>query len=244
MKSNAYSALAPHYEKLITSCDYEQWSQYVYNKVNEYAPIKKGCDLACGSGYFTRYLKRQGIDIYGVDQSQEMLLEAQSLSIKEKVPVDYQNQDIKKFKSFEKLGFITVINDGINYLSQSQLQSAFKRFASNLVKGGALIFDISSEYKLKNILGDNLYCEDRDEITYIWFNTFLGDSVKMDLTFFTKDGEKYVRSDESHVQYIHNTEEVKNALYNAGFDVVEISGHLGAPLTEDGHRVNFVAVKK
>ena len=61
MKNNAYSALAPHYEKLITSCDYEQWSQYVYNKVVEYAPIKTGCDIACGSGYFTRFMKKSGL---------------------------------------------------------------------------------------------------------------------------------------------------------------------------------------
>ena len=84
MKNNAYSALAPHYEKLITSCDYEQWSQYVYNKIVEYAPIKTGCDIACGSGYFTRFMKKLGLNVYGVDSSAEMLAEANVLSIKEK----------------------------------------------------------------------------------------------------------------------------------------------------------------
>ena len=57
MAGKAYSALAPHYDKLINSCDYEQWSQYVFNKLNEYASGKVGCDCACGSGYFTRFLK-------------------------------------------------------------------------------------------------------------------------------------------------------------------------------------------
>ena len=244
MKSNAYSALAPHYEKLITSCDYEQWSQYVYNKVKEYAPYLKGCDLACGSGYFTRYLKKNGIDVYGVDQSQEMLLQAQSFSEKEKIPVTYQLQDIRKFKSFEKLGFITIINDGINYLNQTQLKSALKSIYSSLDKGGLLIFDISSEYKLKNVLANNLFGEENEDVTYLWFNTLFEDRVEMDLTFFTRDGEKYVRKDESHVQYIHKTQEVIDLLKSVGFNVVETVGHLGENLTENSLRVNFIAIKK
>ena len=60
MAEKAYNALAPYYEQLITSCDYEQWSQYVFSKLKTYAKGKVGCDLACGSGYFTRFLKKNG----------------------------------------------------------------------------------------------------------------------------------------------------------------------------------------
>lgn len=244
MKNNAYSALAPHYEKLITSCDYEQWSQYVYNKVKQYSPSLNGCDLACGSGYFTRCLKKAGFNVYGVDQSQEMLFQAQANSLKEKVPVEYQQQDIKKFKSFNKLGFITVINDGLNYLSKVELKKALKSFYNSLEKGGALIFDLSSEYKLKNVIGNNLFCEDGQDVTYVWFNTLLEDSVKMELTFFTKDGDKYVRTDETHVQYIHKTKDVIDDLNSVGFEIVETVGHLGEELCNESLRINFVAIKK
>ena len=244
MAGKAYSALAPHYDKLINSCDYEQWSQYVFNKISEYSKGKVGCDLACGSGYFTRFLKANGFDVYGVDNSEKMLLRANEISFEEKVIIDYQLQDIKKFKSFKKLDFVTIINDGMNYLNKTELKSAIKSIYSSLKSGGVLLFDISSAYKLKNVLADNLYGEDLDDVTYLWFNTLREDSVKMELTFFVKKDDVYLREDETHVQYIHEKEDVLCLLSEIGFDVVEVCGHLGEELKEDSQRINFIAIKR
>ena len=244
MEGKAYSALAPHYDKLINSCDYEQWSQYVFNQISKYAKGKVGCDLACGSGYFTRFLKGKGYDVYGVDNSSKMLARANEISFKEKVIVDYQLQDIKKFKSFKKLDFVTVINDGMNYLNKTELKSALKSIYSALKSGGVLLFDVSSEYKLKNVLANNLYGEDLDDVTYLWFNTLNEDSVKMELTFFVKKGDVYTREDESHVQYIHTKDDVVGLLNEIGFEVAEVVGHLGETLKSDSQRINFIAIKR
>ena len=244
MAEKAYNALAPYYEQLITSCDYEQWSQYVFSKLKTYAKGKVGCDLACGSGYFTRFLKKNGYMVYGADCSENMLKEAVRLSNEEQVYINYQRQDIKSFKSFEKLDFITVINDGVNYIAQKDIKKAFKSIYAALKKGGVFMFDVSSSYKLKTVLANNLYGEDTDDVTYLWFNTLKEDSVKMELTFFIKDGDKYVRKDESHLQYIHELVDLKNALLEVGFDVLETSGHLGEELTFDSQRINFIAIKK
>ena len=244
MAGKAYSALAPHYDKLINSCDYEQWSQYVFNKISEYSKGKVGCDLACGSGYFTRLLKANGFDVYGVDNSERMLARANEISFLEKVIIDYQLQDIKKFKSFKKLDFVTVINDGMNYLNKTELKSAIKSIYSSLKSGGVLLFDVSSEYKLKNVLANNLYGEDLDDVTYLWFNTLNEDSVKMELTFFVKKDNVYLREDEIHVQYVHGKDEIVNLLNEIGFDVVEVCGHLGEEIKDDSQRINFIAIKR
>lgn len=244
MIGKAYSALAPHYEKLLSNCDYEQWSQYLFEKLNEYSKGKVGCDCACGSGYFTRFLKKSGFDVYGVDSSESMLTQAKILCAQEKIPVNFTLQDIKRFKSFTKLDFITVINDGLNYLKSSEIKTAFKNFYGALKKGGVLLFDISSEYKLKEILGNNLFGEDTDDVTYMWFNECDGKSVKMDLTFFVRQGENYVRQDESHVQYIHTIDEISDALTQIGFDVVEVTGLLGQELKPDSQRIHFIAIKR
>ena len=244
MAEKAYNALAPYYERLITSCDYEQWSQYVFTKLKTYSKGKVGCDLACGSGYFTRFLKKNGYAVYGVDFSEDMLKEAVRISNEEKVFINYQRQDVRNFKSFEKLDFVTVINDGFNYVAQKDLKKAFKSINATLKKGGVFMFDVSSSYKLKNVLANNLYGEDTDDLTYLWFNTLCEDHVKMELTFFIKDGDKYVRKDESHIQYVHELDDVKNALLDAGFEVVEICGHLGEDLKSDSQRINFIAIKK
>ena len=244
MAEQAYNALAPYYEKLITSCDYEQWSQYVFTKLKTYAKGSLGCDLACGSGYFTRFLKKNGYFVYGVDNSEGMLKEAVRLSNEEKIFVNFQRQDIKNFKSFEKLDFITAINDGYNYISPKDIKKSFKSVFNCLKKGGVFMFDVSSSYKLKNVLGNNLFGEDTDELTYLWFNTLDENGVGMELTFFIKDGDRYVRKDESHYQFIHEKEDIEKALLDCGFEIVEVCGHLGEQISSESHRINFIAIKK
>ncbi len=243
-KGGAYSALAPFYEKFSVDCDYEKWSQSICKKVFNYSPEKTGIDLACGSGYFTRALKKSGFDIIGVDKSEEMLNEAKKRSVSENLRIEYLSGDIKTFRSLKKVGFITVINDGFNYLKQDELKKAFSRARDNLVKGGALIFDISSEYKLKEVIANNLFAEDYDEVTYLWFNTLSDESVNMDLTFFSYNGKNYDRFDESQTQYIHKLETIKDALLNSGFEIAEIYDENELSPTDKSMKINFVAIKK
>ncbi|MDE6868794.1 MAG: class I SAM-dependent methyltransferase, partial [Clostridia bacterium] len=119
------------------------------------------------------------------------------------------------------------------------LKTAFSRVYSCLKKGGVFIFDVSSPYKLKNLIGNNLFAEDNEDLTYLWFNKLDGDRVIMDLTFFERQGEKYLRSDERHVQYIHEEDELCAALNGAGFSV-QTEGHLGKDKTE---RINFICTR-
>ena len=243
-KGAAYSAIAPFYEKFSVDCDYEKWSQSICNKVLKYAPKITGVDLGCGSGYFTRALKRVGADVRGVDKSAEMLNQAKNNSAKENLQIQFLIGDIKTFKPLKKVGFITVINDGYNYLDQSELPKAFLRASENLVKGGTLIFDVSSEYKLKTIIGNNLFAEDYDDVTYLWFNTLKDESVDMDLTFFVLKGDKYERFDESQTQYVHTLEKIKEGLCNAGFEIAEIYDENGEYPHPKSLKINFVAIKK
>ena len=62
----------------------------------------------------------------------------------------------------------------------------------------------------------------------------------MDLTFFEKGGDgKYVRSDERHIQYIYEEDDVCAALEETGFAVTS-EGHLGGEKTE---RINFICTR-
>lgn len=240
----AYSVLSRYYENLAAEDGYEEWGRRVLKLAEKYAKGKKCADLACGSGYFTRVLKKAGFDVFGCDISQEMLTEAEKKSADEKLYIEYRKQDISVFKSFEKLDFATVINDGFNYLDSEKLKRALKAISKNLKPGGALIFDVSSEYKIKNILSNNVFAEDLEDLTLLWFNELAGNKLTMSLTFFIKDGENYVRKDETHVQYAHSVEFIKNALKDAGLIPVEIFGATEGCVSETDERINFVAIKE
>ena len=65
----AYSVLSRYYENLAEEDGYEEWGKRVLKLAEKYAKGKKCADLACGSGYFTRVLKKAGFDVFGCDIS-------------------------------------------------------------------------------------------------------------------------------------------------------------------------------
>lgn len=241
--NNAYSVLSKVYEYLICDCDYENWSQYVLSVLKKYAKGSVGVDCASGSGYFTRAMKRAGYDVLGVDFSAEMLSEAMRKTASEGLDITYLQMDMSKLKLMKKVDFITVINDGINYVSPENIQRTFNAFARNLKKDGIVFFDFSSEYKIKNIIGNNLFGEDDENVSYLWFNKQGDGFVDMDLVLFLKDGEKYVKREESHRQFAHKTDFICNCLKQSGLEIVNLCEHLGGRLTEQSERVEIIARK-
>lgn len=240
----AYSVLSRYYENLASEDGYEEWGKRVLKLAEKYAKGKKCADLACGSGYFTRVLKKAGFDVFGCDISSEMLTEAERKSAEENLYIEYRKQDLTAFRSFEKLDLVTVINDGFNYLDGEKLKRALKAISKNLKPGGALLFDVSSEYKIRNVLANNVFAEDFDDFTLLWFNELTGNKLTMSLTFFIKDGEKYVRKDETHVQYAHSVGFIENALKEARLTPVEIFGATEGCVSETDERINFAAIKE
>lgn len=240
--SNAYSALGGVFEYLNDDCGYQEWSQYLISRLKALGlgAGAVGVDAGCGNGYFTRAMTKAGYTVTGADLSGEMLNKAGELSRREGLKIPYISGDITKLSLNFKPDFITAVNDCVNYIPQDGLLKAFKRIYKLLKKGGAFLFDISTEYKLKNIIGNNVFSEDRDDVCYVWFNTLERDRVAMDITVFLRRNDGlYERRDESQTQYIHTEAEVISALKEAGFSA-ESEGHLGGDKTQ---RINFTARK-
>lgn len=240
MKQPMYSALGGVFEYLNSDCGYEQWSQYLIERLKRLGAGAEGLDIGCGNGYFTRALWRAGYRVKGIDISPRMLSQAVILARAEGVGAEFLEGDITKLKLSGKVGFAVAVNDCINYVPHDKLFACFKRVAACLVKGGAFIFDVSTPYKLENILGDNVFFDDDEKVSYIWSNRFCGDRVEMDITVFIRgeDG-RYAREDESQTQYAHSEEDIAAALEKAGFSF-ETEGHLGGDKLE---RINFLCKK-
>lgn len=237
---DSYTALGDWFEYLNADCDYLQWSQYLLNKIKSSGNYKTGLDLGCGNGYFTRAFNKAGYAVDGVDISPEMLNRARILSAKEGVRCEYILGDITRLKTLKKVDFCTAVNDCINYVPKDRLKSALTRIYASINGGGAFFFDISTEYKIRQILGENTFCEDGEEVSYIWFNSQTADGVKMELTFFIKRSDGlFERREETHIQYAYTEEEILSALKEAGFARVEAEPD---PITPK-ERLQFSAFK-
>lgn len=240
--TQAYDHLSEWFERLNDDCGYEQWSQYFLKGLTGLGVGKRGLEVGCGSGAFTRALAKAGYEMTGCDLSAPMLSKALSLAREKGLKINFVQADAAKL-SLGKFDFLLSPNDCYNYIPHSNLRSAFRHAASSLKKGGIFWFDISSEYKLREKIANNVFADDRDEVTYLVFNHLFADRVEMDVTLFVRrpDGV-FERYDEQHTQYIHMTSDVCKLLEEAGFELVRVEGHLGENF-EKSDRVNFICRK-
>lgn len=236
--ANSYTALGSLFEYLNYDCDYEQWSQYLVGKLKSLGAGRRGIDIGCGNGYFTRALCAAGYDAFGVDISAEMLNTAKRLAAEKGQRIEFLSGDITKLKINGRADFAVAVNDCLNYVEKSKLRAAFTHVYAALKKGGIFIFDVSSPEKLTGTIGNNTFCDDGDDVTYLWFNSLKGDRVEMELTFFIRNADgTYRRADETHVQYVHGEELLAGELEASGFCVLATEGHLGGDKKE---RINFI----
>ena len=102
------------------------------------------------------------------------------------------------------------------------------RAAHRAVKpGGALIFDVSTPYKLQHVLCSGLMAEDRENITYMWQNSWNDKqrTVSLDLVFFVREKDnQYRRIEEHQKQRAWDEKTLKENLWHAGFRAVSIYG--------------------
>lgn len=243
--TNEYTALAKFYEDIIYDDNYKNWMNYIVKLVKENSLGKVGLDVACGSGILTRLLKKNGFDVTGIDFSQDMLNVAKEKSCNEKLNIKYLKGDMKSLKTLNKVDFITVINDGLNYIENKYLLKTFKNFYNSLKKGGTLIFDVSSPYKLKEILANNAFGDDGENLSYLWLNSYDDNtkSVEISLSIFEKVGEKYVRFNENQVQYVHELSELTEIITSVGFEIVSASDNFGDKIKENTDRFLFILKK-
>ena len=239
----AYTNLAVWFEYLNDDCGYENWSQYLIEKLGAFS-LEEGLDVGCGGGWFTRAFQRAGYRMTGLDISPEMLDYAQSKALKEGVRGEYLLGDICKFRSPKKYGFVTAINDCINYVPKNKLGNAFQNVKNLLKKDGIFLFDVSSVKKFNEKIANTVSVDDRDEVTYMSFNRGEEDGVTMEVTLFVKEQDgKYARLEEKHRQYAYTEAEICAALEENGFAVLAVEGHLGAD-KQISDRICFLAQKR
>ena len=214
---NSYEALFDVYDSLMYDVGYDSWCEYIISLLPDSA--KKIAETACGTGNITLRLAKRGYDVSASDISYEMLDIAAKKSRKNGLHINFVCSDMCEM-NFTHCDAVICCCDGVNYLKNvSMLESFFKKSYTALNPGGRLLFDISSEYKLKEILADNLFFDDSEDVTYIWQNSYNDktDSVEMALTFFKKEGDKYVRQDEQQTQYAYSENTVLTLLRKCGF---------------------------
>ena len=245
-----YNGFAELYDELMQDVNYGTWADF-YVRLMELCGIRKGkiCECACGTGALTIPLYRRGFQMTGVDLSQEMLWVASQKARKSGAAIPFICQDMRSLHLHKPVDAVLATCDGVNYLLRDEDVLRFFRSAyASLRPGGALLFDISTPYKLQHLLGDRLIWEDGDHITFLWENHFHSRTglVDMNLRFFVRQEDgRYTRVDEEQKQRAHEMEQIMRLLRDAGFEQIRVfaNGSLNPP-SEKEERWHFTAMRR
>ena len=244
---NSYNDFAYVYDALMKrDVDYEKWADYIENLFDMYGVNPElVCDVACGTGNITIPMAKRGYDMTGVDISESMLNVAREKA--EGLNVLFLNQSMTKIDLYGTMGAFLCMIDGINYvLSPKSLLQFFTKIKTCFMdKGAPFIFDVSSEYKLKNIIGNNTFIKSDKNIFYTWQNRYIESKRLSDmfLTFFVREGGMYRRFEERHIQRAWSVDELTYLLKRAGFTKIDTYGELSFERPkEKEERIVFVCI--
>lgn len=259
---DAYSEFSKWYDELMEDIPYDEWFDFVRDILSKDG-IDDGlvCELGAGTGNFTMRLAEAGYDMIGVDNSEEMLAEARNkmernLDQSEAGKVSdilYLCQDMREFELYGTVRAIVSVCDSINYiLEDDEIIQTFKLVNNYLDPKGLFIFDFNTDYKYREIIGDNTVAESNDDVSFIWSNYFDEDSCvnEYEVSFFVKaddtsaEDNLYKRFVEYHYQRGYTLDEMKSFIEKSGLVFVNAfdADGFGNP-TERSERI-FVVVRE
>lgn len=233
-----YESFAQYYDELMDA-NYPEW----IDAVSRFLTGKKGVDLACGTGKFTLGLIAKGFDVTGVDLSAEMLSRARDNALSMGIKAEFIQMNMIDFVPFEKQDFCICMCDGVNYLSAPE--KLFSSVASYLKKEGIFIFDLSTCYRIENILSGRTFSETYNDITYIWRNEPVsGRKLKSELIFFAPDGNgRYIKTKEYQTMYKYDETKIVSLLKDRGFSISVYGDNLLSRKKATSQRIHFVCKK-
>lgn len=187
----AYTSFAVVYDTFMDNVPYEEWGEYLHGLLLEYG-VEDGLvlDLGCGTGTMTEILASKGYDMTGVDFSEEMLDIAMQKRTKSGHDILYLMQDMREFELYGTVRAIVSICDSMNYLTEDgDLEQVFRLANNYLDPGGLFIFDMNTEYKYREMLGDQTIAEERENCSFIWDNYYYEEEKinEYQLSLFVED---------------------------------------------------------
>lgn len=218
----AYTGFAQVYDMFMDDIPYGEWKDYFVHVLRQEG-IFDGlvCELGCGTGKMTRLLAESGYDMIGIDASEEMLSIARQFDSQN---ILYLNQDIRSFELYGTVRAVVSICDTMNYLlDKEELLQVFRLVNNYLDPGGVFLFDLNTEYKFRELMGEQVFFDDREEGSLIWEN-YYDEGQKINeygLTLFIRQEQGlYQKYEETHYERAYALEEVIELLEQSGMQFV------------------------
>src|SRR6056297_1495760 len=169
---------------------YDKWTKFIDKRLKGKKEI---LEIGCGTGEITKRLADKNYKVTAIDSSENMLVKAYE-KLRRIPNIKVMKGDGTDFKINNRFDGIVSTCDVVNYMIEDiELEKFINNSYKLLKQDGCMIFDISSYYKHKVILGNNTFVNEEEGIFYVWENTFKEENCisEMTLNFFIKEKNSY-----------------------------------------------------
>ena len=246
----SYGDFAYYYDMLTENVDYDKRCEYICGLLAENG-ISEGIllDLACGTGTMSLMFSQKGYDVVGVDGSEEMLTQAQEKKMESGDDVIFLCQRMEELDLFGTINAAVSTLDSINHVTdEDTVKEIFRRVSLFMEDKGIFVFDVNTPYKHREVLGDNTFIYDLDEVYCVWQNSTdenLVTTISLDL--FEKDEEDeetYYRYSEEFSERAYDLDDIRVWLEECKFEVTAVYEEMTKDSVKaDTQRAVFVARK-
>ena len=247
-----YGDFAYYYDLLTENVDYESRCEYICNLLAENG-VSKGIllDLACGTGTMSMLLSDKGYDVIGVDASEDMLSVAQEKKMESGKDIMFLCQRMEELDLFGTINAAVCTLDSINHITDEKtVQQVFSKVSLFMEDKGIFLFDVNTPYKHREVLGDNTFIYDMDDVYCVWQNSTDKKTLltEVSLDIFEKDTEEeedvYYRYSEEFSEKGYELSQIEKWLTEYKFEVLGIFEEMTKnAVSERTQRAVFIARK-
>ncbi len=243
---SGYGDFAAFYDALTGDVDYAAWADYVLALFDRHGGAHAELlDLACGSGSLSLELTARGVDVIGVDGSQDMLAIAGEKAEDADMSVMFLCQDMRQLDLYGTVDGAVCMLDSLSHICETdEVAEVLRRLGLFIAPDGLLVFDVNTPYKHREVLGDNAFVFEEEEFMCVWRNRYADArcEVSMRLDFFLEGDGVYQRYTDEVKERAYALPTWKKLLMQAGFDLLAVYGERSfEPPTDTAERWVLVA---
>ncbi len=220
----SYQDFAAVYDRLTANVDDEVRGNYYHNLLLQQGKSEGILlDLACGTGRLSEWFSKKGYDVIGIDGSAEMLNEAMARKMETGSDVVYLCQQMEELNLFGTVDIVLCALDSFNHITDPDtLAAVFERISLFLNPDACVVFDVNTVYKHKQVLGDQTFVYDLEEVYCVWQNHLLDDTlveITLDFFLYDKEDDCYDRMSEQFCERAYDHACLTEMVEAAGFTI-------------------------
>ena len=223
-----YDVFSRFYDGLMNDVDYKAKTEYALSLFESFD--KKPSlllDVGCGTGGFSLEFAQNGIDVIGADISEGMLFKASERAKELGLDILFLNQSAAELDLYGTVDGAVCFMDTVNHIvSKKELQKSFDKISLFLEKDRLFIFDVNTVYKHEQILKDNSFVLENEDVFCVWQNFYdkRNKITDISLDFFEKQNDNYMRYHDEFSERAYTNEILCELLKKSGFKVEAIYG--------------------